>query len=554
MTDDLVPQALRQEWIARGWCPGEDVFSLFKKRVEEHPDKAAVIDDAGTTSYGRLLQEAMQVAKALLAEGVQAGDVVGICLPNRHETCAVELGAAAVGAASVAFPIMSREREARTLLGRSRAVTCVTVRSHGGFDHGELVHGLTAELPDLRSCFVLGGAVPGCVSLDAVLASAGNSPDEQKALWSDPDSSAPARIMVTSGTEGVPKMVRYHHDALTGGIANQLTVIGGDSSMRLFLLPPISSGFGSLATFGVIARHGATLVITETFDPANVLTLLEHHRVTILCAVPAMAHMLLATGRVTGADTSSLRVIYLAGAPIPEVLVERAMTAFRCSLVSAYGCSDGAFCCTRPDDPPDKIATTIGRPTPMVCSLKVAGPDGSELTPGETGEIWARGPMSPLAYHNSPDLDRRYRDPEGWTRTGDLGVFDADGYLRVVDRLKDIIIRGGFNISPAEVEADLIRHPAVSQAACVGVPDERLGERTCACITLRPEATEPTLEEVRAFLAQRGLAKNKLPDELRVITAMPTNPVGKVMRRELRTLTNASRDSQRSGRHAGIDR
>jgi acyl-CoA synthetase (AMP-forming)/AMP-acid ligase II len=148
--------------------------------------------------------------------------------------------------------------------------------------------------------------------------------------------------------------------------------------------------------------------------------------------------------------------------------------------------------------------------------------------------------MSPLAYLNSPDLDQRYRDPEGWTRTGDLGVFDTDGYLRVVDRLKDVIIRGGFNISPAEIEGELIRHPAVSQAACVGVSNESLGELTCAYVTLRPEVTEPTLEEVRAFLARRGLAKYKLPDELRVIDAMPTNPIGKVLRRELRDLANAS--------------
>jgi non-ribosomal peptide synthetase component E (peptide arylation enzyme) len=174
----------------------------------------------------------------------------------------------------------------------------------------------------------------------------------------------------------------------------------------------------------------------------------------------------------------------------------------------------------------------------MVCSFKVADPDGNELAPGEIGEICARGPMSPLGYLNSPDLDQRYRNPDGWTRTGDLGRFDPEGYLQIVDRLKDIIIRGGFNLSPAEVEGELIRHPAVSQAACVGRSDERLGERTCAYITLKPDATEPSLESVRAFLAERGLAKYKLPDELRVIDAMPTNPVGKVVRRALRTLTN----------------
>jgi acyl-CoA synthetase len=534
MSKDLVPQALRQEWIARGWCPGEDVFSVFTARVREHPGKVAVIDDRGETSYAQLDREALAVAKALSAEGVRAGDIVGIYLPNRHEACAVELGIAAIGAASIAFPVMYRAKEVRSLLGRSQAVACVTMNSHNGFDHAMVVRGLIDELPDLRSCLVFGAEAPGCISLDPVLAAAGDS----RASWTGPrsgcDSHAPARIMVTSGTEGEPKMVQYHHDALIGGIANQLTVFGGNAAMRLFLLPPISSGFGSLATFGVIARHGATLVLTDTFQPENVLQAMAAHDVTILCAVPAMMHALLAGQESAAAVTPELRTIYLAGAPIPQALVERTLAVFGCDVVSAYGCSDGAFCCTRPEDPPGKIATTVGRPTAMVCSFKIVGPNGNELRPGEIGEIWARGPISPLAYLNSANLDRRYRDPQGWTKTGDLGTVDEDGYLRVVDRLKDIIIRGGFNISPAEIEGELIRHPAVSQAVCVGVPHERLGEVTCACITLRPEATAPTLDELRGFLTQRGLAKHKLPDELRVVQAMPVNPANKVLRRELR--------------------
>jgi acyl-CoA synthetase (AMP-forming)/AMP-acid ligase II len=533
MSKDLVPQALRQEWIARGWCPGEDVFSVFTARVREHPGKVAVIDGKGETSYAQLDREALAVAKALSAEGVRAGDIVGIYLPNRHEACAVELGIAAIGAASIAFPVMYRAKEVRSLLGRSRAVACVTMDSHNGFDHAMVVRGLIGELPGLRSCLVLGGEAPGCISLDPILAAAG----DYRGSWTGPrgcDSGAPARIMVTSGTEGEPKMVQYHHDALIGGIANQLTVFGGNAAMRLFLLPPISSGFGSLATFGVIARHGATLVLTDTFQPENVLQAMAAHDVTILCAVPAMMHALLASQESAAAVTPELRTIYLAGAPIPQALVERTLAAFGCDVVSAYGCSDGAFCCTRPEDPPDKIATTVGRPAAMVCSFKIVGPNGDELRPGEIGEIWARGPISPLAYLNSADLDRRYRDPQGWTKTGDLGTVDESGYLRVVDRLKDIIIRGGFNISPAEIEGELIRHPAVSQAVCVGVPHERLGEVTCACITLRPGATAPTLGELRGFLTQRGLAKHKLPDELRVVQEIPVNPAGKVLRRELR--------------------
>src|SRR6185437_7798094 len=183
MSKDLVPQALRQEWRARGWCPGEDVFSVFTTRVREHPGKVAVIDDKGETSYAQLSREALAVAKALSAEGVRAGDIVGIYLPNRHEACAVELGIAAIGAASIAFPVMYRAKEVRSLLGRSRAVACITMNSHNGFDHAMVVRGLIDELPDLRSCLVLGGQVPGCISLDPVLAAAGDSRGDSRSSW-----------------------------------------------------------------------------------------------------------------------------------------------------------------------------------------------------------------------------------------------------------------------------------------------------------------------------------------------------------------------------------
>ncbi|KAA8880613.1 acyl--CoA ligase [Nocardia colli] len=534
MVDDLVPRALRQEWTSMGWCPGRDVFGLFTETTERDPDKIAVIDDAGSITYRRLHHQARQVAQALRAEGVGAGDVVGICLPNRREVCVVELAVAALGAVSVAFPVGYREREIRGVLTRSRAVAWVTVAAHHDFSPAAVVRAAMGELPDLRMCFVLGAEVPGCSSLDAVLA----DPGEPAAITTPgPDSSGPARIMVTSGTEREPKLVVYHHDALVGGIANQLTVIGVDSSTRLMLLPPICSGFGALATFGVLARHGATLVLTSTFDPAAVLRLLNRHRVAVLCAVPTMTHDLLDHAT---AVTAAVRLVYLAGAPIAPALIDRTSAAFGCTVVSAYGSSDGAFCCTHPDDPPDKVATTVGRPSDAVCSFKIMDPGRDEERPvGEIGEIWARGPVSPLCYADSPELDRRYRDPLGWTKTGDLGAVDAEGYLHVTDRLKDIIVRGGVNISPAEIESELLTHPAVARAACAGIPDERLGERLCAWITMHPAATAPTLADLRAHLTRRGLAKFQLPEDLRIVDRLPTGPSGKVLRRVLRASADA---------------
>jgi non-ribosomal peptide synthetase component E (peptide arylation enzyme) len=186
------------------------------------------------------------------------------------------------------------------------------------------------------------------------------------------------------------------------------------------------------------------------------------------------------------------------------------------------------------DDPPAKIAQTVGRPSPAMSEIRILDEDGADAPAGETGEVCARGPMSPLGYFNSPELDERYRFDGGWVRTGDLGFLDAEGYLHIAGRKKDIIVRGGFNISPAETEAGLCRHPAVAEAACVGYPDERLGERMCAFVVPAPGAEAPTLEDLAAFLLADGLARIKVPERLEIIDSMPLNPAGKILKRALR--------------------
>jgi len=186
------------------------------------------------------------------------------------------------------------------------------------------------------------------------------------------------------------------------------------------------------------------------------------------------------------------------------------------------------------DDPPEKIGTTVGRPSPALSHIRIVDDGGRDLSAGMAGEVCARGPMSPLRYFNSPELDERYRFDGGWVRTGDLGVIDGEGYLRIVGRKKDIIVRGGYNISPAETEAALLTHPAIAEAACVAMPDERLGERMCAFLVLREGHSLPPLREIQEHLSRAGLASIKLPERLEAVDAMPLNPTGKILKRVLR--------------------
>ncbi len=388
---------------------------------------------------------------------------------------------------------------------------------------------LRQELPALRHLAVLGEPHKECDSLDEVLG--GPDPGTRPPVEVRP--SDPARIIVTSGTEGEPKMVLFSHDGIGGGVANVLGAIRPDDDTRFLLLPPLSTGFGALGTYAAISRFGVTLVVTSVFDPAGMFKLIERERITHLFGVPTMLAMML-EAKPEGVDLSSLRVVGSFGAAMSEDRVRRTIDVFGARFVNGYGCSDGAVCMTGWDDPPEKIAATVGRPSPAISHIRILDDHGNELPVGDVGEVCARGPMSPLRYFNSPDLDARYRFDGGWARTGDLGAIDDDGYLRIAGRKKDIIIRGGYNISPAETEAALLTHPAVAEAACVGMPDERLGERMCAFLVLRDGHRQPTLTEVEAHLTGVGLARIKYPERIEVIDAMPLNPTGKILKRVLR--------------------
>jgi acyl-CoA synthetase len=543
---DLVPAELRAAWVDAGHTPGVDLRTLFDEQVKRHPDKVAVVDDEKETTYAELAEMADRITGLLHGWGIRPGEVVAIQMPNVAEASAADLAVATLGAICLPYPLLYRHTEVRSLLARSGAVACLCARRLREFDYAEMLADLRPELPALRHAAVLGEPADGVDSLDAVLAAAGPPPPRPAVAVSPFD---PVRILVTSGTEAAPKMVLYSHAAIGGGIGNILGALRPDDDTRFLLLPPLSTGFGSLGTFAGLARFGVTLVVSSGFDPAAVISLIERRRVTHMLAVPTMLAMLLAAGR-GDADLSSLQVVGSFGAAMSEARVRATLAFFGGSrrpcrgdaphppggarFVNGYGCSDGAVCLTGWDDPPEKIAATVGRPSPATTEIRILGNDGADLPPGSVGEVCARGPMSPLGYFEAPELDALYRFDGGWVRTGDLGFFDPEGYLHISGRKKDIIVRGGYNISPAETEAGLCKHPAVAEAACVGYPDDRLGERMCAFVVLASGAVAPSLAELAEFLEADGLARMKVPERLEVVDAMPLNPTGKILKRVLR--------------------
>jgi acyl-CoA synthetase (AMP-forming)/AMP-acid ligase II len=524
---DHVSADLRKNWAVEGYYPGLDLYSLFRRHVLRAPEAPAVLDAEGTVGYGELDRTARRLAAGLAQLGIGPGDVVAVQLPNARLACAVDLAVAAVGAIALPFPLGRGDRDAVSLLRRSEAVAVITVADHHGYPCAERIRRHADALPMLRAVIVAGeGAAetPGCVPIEALFAT---TPDEFVPREIDPD--GPARILVTSGSEAEPKMVLYSHNALSGGRGAMMAGLhrGSPATMRNLFLVPLASAFGSSGTPVTLATLGGTLVLRPAFDAAATLRTIAETRPTHLLGVPTMLRMLLDRPEIRDADLGSLQAAVLGGSALDLDTARRAAELLGCTVVSLYGSADGVSC----NSGLGRYDGTVGRPDPAVADIRIVDPDGLELPAGATGEVVARGPMSPMSYVNSPELDRTQRTPDGWTRTGDLGLIDERSRLRIVGRRKDVVIRGGLNISPAEVESVLITHPAIRDVACVAVADPLYGERVCACVAT---SADLSLADVTAHLAAAGMEPRKFPERLVLLAALPLSAAGKVDRQALR--------------------
>jgi acyl-CoA synthetase (AMP-forming)/AMP-acid ligase II len=537
---DLVPAALRRRWVEEGHCPDRDVYTLFRAHACAHPERAAVTDADGITTYGRLDESARGIAGALADAGLGARDIIGIQVPNGWRAVAAELAVAAVGAVALPFPAGRGRRDAVSLLGRSRASAAIVADAAGDVRLAENLASVRTDLPALREILVFGHVPPGCRPLDRLDVDAATGVRGLNAMpgrsWPrisvDPD--APARILVSSGSEAEPKMVAYSHNAMMGGRANYVAALhDSPQPMSSLVLVPLASSYGSLGIV-TVAAHGGTIHVLHRFAPEAAIRAITDRRPTLVFGVPTMLRRMAAEPRQPAEDMSCLRAVVSSAAPLPVGTITACRARFGCPVLNVYGSADGVNCHTDRADLPGAHA---GRPDEAVAVLRIVDESGRPLPAGQEGEIWALGPMTPLCYVNAPDLDARYRAPGGWVRTGDRGVIDEDRRLRVVDRMKQIVIRGGYNISPAEVEAQLAAHPAIVEAACVAVPDADLGERLCACVVQRPGTRPLTLREVTDFLeTERGLERRKLPEHLIRLAELPLMATGKVCRSTVKQL------------------
>ncbi|WP_353945549.1 AMP-binding protein [Streptomyces sp. HUAS MG91] len=514
---------------------GDTIGANLQRAVDAWPDREALVDvpSGRRWTYRRFGADVEELARGLLARGVAKGDRVGIWAVNCPEWVLVQYATARIGAIMVNINPAYRAHELGYVLRQSGVGVLIASTGHKGTDYRDLVRQVAPDCPELRERVFIGEDSWDALVGAAQTVTAGQLAEREAELSCDD----PVNIQYTSGTTGFPKGATLsHHNILNNGFWVGETV-GYSEQDRVCLPVPFYHCFGMVMGNLGVTSHGACIVIpAPSFEPAATLRAVQEERCTSLYGVPTMFIAELNLPDFADYDLSSLRTGIMAGSPCPVEVMKRVVAEMHMAEVSiCYGMTETSPVSlqTRRDDDLERRTGTVGRVLPHI-EVKVIDPvTGVTLPRGEPGELCTRGYSVMLGYWGEPEKTAEVVDAGRWMHTGDLAVLREDGYAQIVGRIKDMIIRGGENIYPREIEEFLYGHPRIADVQVVGVPHEKYGEEVLACVILRDPADPLTLDELRAYCRDR-LAHYKVPTRLRLLDAFPMTVSGKVRKIELR--------------------
>jgi acyl-CoA synthetase (AMP-forming)/AMP-acid ligase II len=500
---------------------------------ERFSQRVAIRDGQTTLTYPQLAQAAREFAAALVSAGVAPGERVAIWCFNSAEWVVAALGIFTAGAVLVPVNTRFKGAEAAELLSRSGARVLVTATDFLGNDYVAMLEGTGVALPALETIVVARGpATPRSEGWESFLGRATPESlaevDRRRSALGPGD---PSDILFTSGTTGVPKGVVMTHGRTLTVATDWVAMTGLTADDTYLMVNPYFHMFGLKAGILASVSSGATMLPEPVFDVDRVLSRVATEHVTVLPGPPTLYQSILDHPDRDHHDLTSLRVAVTGAADIPVELIRRIHDELPFSkIVTGYGLTEGGTACATGDgDDAEAIATTVGRPRPGF-EVRIVEDGGRDVETGQAGEVLIRGGSVMAGYLDDPDETAKSLSSDGWLRTGDLGVLDDAGRLRIVGRIKDMFIVGGFNAYPAEIENMLLRHPGVQQAAVIGIPDERLGEVGMAFVV----AAEGTTGEEIIKWSRETMANYKVPRVVEVVDELPLNATGKVMKDVLR--------------------
>ncbi|WP_406277997.1 AMP-binding protein [Embleya sp. NBC_00896] len=521
---------------ARGWWRDETVLDDLRRAVALHPDKAALVchqdDTTVTVTYAELARHVERFAGNLVRLGVGRGDVVTLQLPNSWQLVALCLACARLGAvAGPVVPVM-RGRELAFMTGLTESPIYIAAAEFRGFSYADMSAKVARTVPTLRHRVLLADdGADGALDFDREFLDSDPGPMDPAVSEAGPDDAA--QVMFTSGTTGEPKGVVHSHNTLYAMNKAQADVLGLTSAEVTAMGSPTSHQAGYTWNFVMPLLLGATAVQVDAWDPARMLRILEEQRVSFFMGAPTFLSDLIDAQRTSPRDLSALTTFATGSAPIAPMLVEDAREILGCRLYALWGMTEnGCVTITRPEEPALRAAESDGTPVPGMQIRIVDREHGGSPAPGESGLLQVRGAGQCLGYFRRAEAYADAITGDGWFDTGDLAREDGHGGIRITGRVKDVIMRGAENIPVVEVEAALLRHPAIKDVAIVGYPDARLGERACAVLVTAGPA--PTLADLQTHLAGLDMAKRYWPERLEIVAALPRTPSGKIQKFALR--------------------
>ena len=523
------PAEVTQRYRDEGYWQGDLLTELPRRWAQRSGDTTALVSGTDRISYAELDRQVDTMAAGLLVLGIGARDRVVVQLPNTAEFVVLLFALLRCGAIPVLALPAHRRTEIEHLTALSEAVGYVIPDTSGGFDYRTLAQQVQARVPSLRQVLVAGDPgsftaladVPGLVDVPA-----------RPRPFPPADPADVAVLLISGGTTGKPKLIPRTHDdyAYNARASAQVCGLGTDTVYLVCL--PAAHNF-PLACPGILGTFmaGGAVVMSPAPSADVAFALIERERVTVTALVPPLVRLWVEATEWDTCDRSSLRLLQVGGAKLAATLAGQVRPRLGCRLQQVFGMAEGLLNYTRLDDPDELVTTTQGRPLSPADEVRIVDQADTDVVDGEIGELWTRGPYTVRGYYRVPEYNATAFTVDGFYRTGDLVRRLPSGHLVVEGRIKDVINRGGENVSAAELEEHLLTHPAVAQAAVIALPEQTFGEVACAVITASGPA--PTLKELTAFLADRGLARYKLPDKLVVLDQLPLTAVGKISKQEL---------------------
>lgn len=527
-------------WRAAGWWEDRSIRSLLTDAAHTHPDRIALVGrrtdgNRVIRSYREFDRNAHHAAAVFASLGVGVGDAVVVMLPNWVEYAEMVLGINEIGAIYTGIPVAYGERQAAAILRRSKAKVLVIPRRWRSTDHLELSRTLRAEIPTLKHVLVVDDdGDTELVDGESLWSSHADVPTRE---FPDPDPHRVCYLGFTSGTTGEPKGAMHSHNTLIYAARRQAEHVGptvyGDPLVQL-VASPVGHHTGFIWGIVLTVLYAGTAVHVDRWDPTWGAQVIRDEGITTFFGAPTFLQDMMRTDLVGDPD-NPLKCLVIAGSSVPRNLPAQAQAALGAYICPAWGMTECSIMTSCTPNEPNDIQRTDGS-VYAGSQMKVVDIDGTEVPVGEIGDLLMRGPGVVYGYYDRPDATAETFLPDLWFKTGDRADMDENGWISLRGRSKDIIIRGGENVPVTDVESVIFDHPDVLNAAVIGIPDERLGERVCAVLVVKPGCPEPTVQSLGNYLLSQGLSKHYLPERVIALPELPMTPSGKIQKFKLRDL------------------